>query len=91
MNDEMSEVDAAGRVQPSEQAPSEKILADEVDLESRGDSRLPDPPDNEPLTDDDALTDEGATSTGDSEFDHSDPSEEPDLESGDYGGFVDPR
>ena len=87
----MSDIDPAGRVQPSQQPPSEKILADEADLESRGDSRLPAPPDNEPLTDDDALTDEGATHTGDSEFDHSDPSEEPDLESGDFGGFVDPR
>jgi len=91
MSDNTSGADAAGRVQPSEQPPSAKILADEADLERQGNSRLPDPPDNEPLTDDDALTDEGATSTGDSEFDHSDPSEEPDLESGDYGGFVDPR
>jgi len=77
--------------QPSEQDPSPKIQADIADLESQGDSRLPAPPDDEPLTDDDALTDDGATSTGDSEFDHSDPSSEPDLESGDFGGFVDPR
>jgi hypothetical protein len=81
----------AGRTEPSRQEPSPEILADIADLESRGNPRLPDPPGDEPLTDDDALTDDGATSTGDSEFDHSDPSSEPDLESGDSGGFVDPR
>ncbi|MBK4346932.1 hypothetical protein [Lacisediminihabitans changchengi] len=84
----MSDTDGT---QPSEQNPSPQIQADIADLEARGSLRLPDPPDDEPLTDDDELTDDGATSTGDSEFDHSDPSSEPDLESGDSGGFVDPR